>query len=268
MVAESLSKALGSTQDSTQIKRHTRKVFVYFGNYLIDLAHLRRKVSSHQVHQYLIKIHGIDNLEKALESGRPLVFAGLHFGNWDVGLELLTSLLSNRPTIGVVSPMRYMALRKRIDNRSSGNYREVVGGRSGLALALRVLKEGGVVVTMLDGPGSAVTRLPTQFLRGTALLSTLPSRLAQKSQALVIPTALAYLRQSEFAAFVGTPVEVPEAANREALAGSMQAMVTQLEPWVRLYPAQWYCFHQVWQQDSNLEDDITECPTEVAVGMR
>jgi lauroyl/myristoyl acyltransferase len=185
-------------------------------------------------------VHGLGNLDDVLASGRPLVFTGLHFGNWDVGLQLLTSSFSNRPVIGVVSPMRYMALQKRIANGSSSNYREVVGGRSGLAVALRALKEGGVVVTMLDGPGDEMTRLPTRFLSGTALLSTLPLRLAQKSHALVIPTALAYLRRSEFDAFVGTPVEVPGTATKEDLAESMQAIVTQIEPWVQEYPAQWY----------------------------
>lgn len=266
MVAESLANALGSTYDRAQIKKYTRKVFVYFGNYLIDLAHLRRKVSTRKQDQDRIRLHGMDSLEDALASGRPLVFAGLHFGNWDLGLQVLTSSLSNRPVIGVVSPMRYMALRKRIANGNNSNYREVVGDRSGLAVALRVLKEGGVVVTMLDGPGDYMTRLPTRFLNGTALLSTLPFRLAQKSRALVLPTAMAYLGRSEFDAFVGTPVEVSRTADKEDLSQSMQAIVTQIEPWVQEYPAQWYCFHPLWQQASNGDTDLAEHSAGVAAG--
>ena len=128
--------------------------------------------------------HGQDLYDAALASGRGLIVAAPHFGNW----ELLNQWLSSRGPIAVVyaPPESAMgnAFLQRV--RSADNIKQVRAEGPAVRQLWKVLKDGGAVGILPDqqpkqGDGEFVPFFDVQ-----ALTMTLVSRLAERTGATVL----------------------------------------------------------------------------------
>ena len=223
-------------------------VFRDYSFYLIDLFYLSH--DARRLDEYEFRVTGMENLEKALSSGRGIVLLASHLGNWELGSLKLS--LDDRKIHVVYSPDSSSILEsQRSFLRSAEGVQEVPlreGGFSSLRL-LRVLQEGGIVALQGDrltfDSGIAVP-----FFGHEALLPKGPVKLALVSDSIVIPVFIPMTGYKSYEIIVEGPVfmETGESVTDE-LKTNLQKIIKILEKYIGRYPTQWFTFMPFWEDD-------------------
>ncbi|WP_133000319.1 lauroyl acyltransferase [Luteimonas arsenica] len=131
--------------------------------------------------------HGEDLFDAALASGRGLIVAAPHHGNW----ELLNQWLAARTPLAILykppeSKVGEAFLRKVRADTDAGRVTQVRAEGPGIRQLFKTLKDGGVVGILPDQQPKAGDGEFAPFFGVQALTMTLLSRLAERSGATVL----------------------------------------------------------------------------------
>ncbi len=185
--------------------------------------------------------------DEALDTGRGLIVALPHSGNWDAGGVWLIETLRRRG----LDPV-FTTVGQRL--RPESVYRRFVAHRAALGFdmveegayraLLRRLRAGGVVCVLADrdvlGAGLDVT-----FLGAPARLPSGPARLAALTGATLLPTRLGFSPDGWTIAF-SAPVPVPGPAD---VGKATQALADALGALVADDPTGWHVLQPLWTAD-------------------
>lgn len=133
---------------------------------------------------HLRQRHGQDLYDAALKSGRGVIVAAPHFGNW----ELLNQWLASRGDIAIVYKPPASAAGDAFLQRVRGaeNIRQVRAEGPAVRQLFKVLKEGGAVGILPDQQPKAGDGVFVPFFGVPALTMTLVNRLAERTGAIVL----------------------------------------------------------------------------------
>ncbi len=128
--------------------------------------------------------HGESLLDEALASGRGVIVAAPHFGNW----ELLNQYLATRTPISIVykPPESDMGNAFLLRARSGDGIRQIRAEGPAVRRLWKVLKDGGTVGILPDQQPKAGDGEFAPFFGIQALTMTLLSRLAERTDAVVL----------------------------------------------------------------------------------
>lgn len=183
---------------------------------------------------------GLPALEEAAQTGRPVVIASAHFGNYDA---MRAAMTGRGWTVGALyRPMNNLAF-----NRHYTQAITAIGtplfprGRAGLAGMLKFLKSGGWLAIGFDQYNSDGADLRF-FGLSTKTVLTLAD-LALRYDALLIPVnAIRQENGLDFRIEVGNPV--PHSSPEKM----MQQLNDDLEQLIRQHMGQWLWAHRRWKQ--------------------
>lgn len=182
---------------------------------------------------------GIAALDDALATGRPIILATAHYGNYNAARA---ALLAHGVEIGAL----YRPPNNPLFSTHYTRDLSAIGGRlfkrdrSGMAQMLRHLKSGKALMILYD---LHVTKgVPLDFMDQPALTSLAPGEMALRHDALLIP--FYGIRKADGLSFtirVDAPVPhtTPEQMMRELHAG--------LEELIAQDPTQWNFMHRRWK---------------------
>ncbi|MGR3250930.1 MAG: lysophospholipid acyltransferase family protein [Paracoccus sp. (in: a-proteobacteria)] len=182
---------------------------------------------------------GLAALEEAFHSGRPVILACAHFGNYDAMRAALAA--RGWPVGALYRPMNNEAFNRHYVPAITAIAEPLFPrGRAGLAAMLRFLRGGGWLALGFDqfdhdGAELRFFDLPTR----TVLT---PAELTRRYDALLVPVA--GIRQPDglsFRVHVGAPVALDEPRTM------MQALNDDLEMLVRRHMDQWFWIHRRWK---------------------
>ncbi|WP_411958008.1 lysophospholipid acyltransferase family protein [Paracoccus homiensis] len=182
---------------------------------------------------------GLPALEQAFESGRPVIVACAHFGNYDA----MRAALAGRgyPVGGLYRPMNNEAFNRHYIPAITAIAEPLFPrGRAGLAAMLRFLRGGGWLALGFDQHDRHSPELRFFDLPSKTVLT--PAELAIRYDALLLP--IHGIRRSDgisFQVHVGDPV--PHGEPKEM----MQALNDDLEMLVRRHMDQWFWVHRRWK---------------------
>ncbi|MDB6181524.1 lysophospholipid acyltransferase family protein [Paracoccus fistulariae] len=182
---------------------------------------------------------GLQALEEAFESQRPVIIACAHFGNYDA----MRAALSGRgyPVGALYRPMNNEAFNRHYIPAITAIAEPLFPrGRAGLASMLRFLKGGGWLALGFDQYDRHSPELRFFDLPSRTVLT--PAELALRYDALLIPVH--GIRQPDglsFRVHVGSPIPEGEPAEM------MQALNDDLEMLVRQNMGQWFWVHRRWK---------------------
>lgn len=182
---------------------------------------------------------GLPALEAAFDSGRPVILACAHFGNYDAMRAALTG--RGWPVGALYRPMNNEAFNRHYVPAITAIAEPLFPrGRSGLAAMLRFLKGGGWLALGFDQHDRDGAELRFFDLPTKTVLT--PAELARRYDALLVP--IAGIREDDGLSFrvrVGAPVaaDTPRAM--------MQALNDDLEALVRHHMDQWFWIHRRWK---------------------
>ncbi|MBV9627915.1 MAG: lipid A biosynthesis lauroyl acyltransferase [Xanthobacteraceae bacterium] len=240
-------KAAFPEKSDAEIEAILRGVWDNLGRVTVEFAHIDRLAEGDPWHRTFID-YDAGSIERFLglrEDGKPALVFAAHLGNWELpalisaadGLE--TSVLYRRPNLGAVADAVF-ALR-------AGQMGELVPTSMFAPIQLaRALEAGRHVAMLVDqhyGKGVEVT-----FFGRRCLANPLMAVLAREAECAIHGTRVIRIENGRFRAEVTEPiVPVRDAEGKIDVQGTMQAITSVIEGWVREYPDQWLWLHRRWR---------------------
>ncbi|MEV1010951.1 phosphatidylinositol mannoside acyltransferase [Streptomyces sp. NPDC049881] len=214
------------------------------------------------IESFRLPVYGADRIRTAfapadahlltdgLASGRGVVLALPHMGNWDLaGAWVVTAL--GTPFATVQERLKPESLFDRFVAYREGLGMQVLphtGGASFGTLARR-LRTGGLVCLVADRD---LTRsgVEVDFFGDTARMPAGPALLAQQTGALLLPVSLWYDDSPVMQGRVHPPVPVPDTGTRaEKTAVMTQALADTFAGAIAAHPEDWHMLQRMWPGD-------------------
>jgi lauroyl/myristoyl acyltransferase len=195
-----------------------------------------------------ICIQGREHVEAARAAGRGMIFWGSAFAYNDLILKMAVHRLGlrlfhyTRPVHGLSKTrfgIRFLnPVRTSIECRYLGAR---VCAEDRIKDAMEVLKQeaeaGGAISIKIGDRGRRRVSVP--FLNGQITLATGPIGLAQRWNALLLPTFTLQRADGGFDVIIGAPLDSDEADEEERAKAIVERYVELLTPYVLAYPEQW-----------------------------
>lgn len=228
--------------------RAARKVFGNYGRYWAEAFWLRPRHRNRVLAQSTIP--GVEHLHAAVASGKGLILALPHMGNWEsAGLRgaaegarvlAVAEALSNERIVEWFTQLRYMMDIDIVIARK--------GGRVTRDLTER-LQAGGTIALVCDrdlkGRGIKV-----QFFGEETTLPAGPASLADRTGAHLLPVACYFERGAGNRYQINPRMVVPDLPTaEERVAALTQDLAFKLEEMIRQAPEQWHLIVPNWPSD-------------------
>lgn len=197
-----------------------------------------------------IDVTDAHRLTDGLDSGRGVILALPHLGNWDLAGAWVTTDLKV-PFTTVAERLKPESLYDRFVAYREGLGMEVLPHTGGAAFGTlaRRLRSGGLVCLVADRDLSA-SGIEVSFFGDTARMPAGPALLAQQTGALLLPVTLSYDDTPVMKARIHPPVEVPESADRDGRTSVMtQALADAFAVGIAEHPEDWHMLQRLWLAD-------------------
>ncbi|MFF2410893.1 phosphatidylinositol mannoside acyltransferase [Streptomyces sp. NPDC058092] len=205
-----------------------------------------------------IEVTDAHRLTDGLDTGRGVILALPHLGNWDLAGAWVTTDLEV-PFTTVAERLKPETLYDRFVAYREGLGMEVLphSGGSAFGTLARRLRAGGLVCLVADRDLSA-SGVEVTFFGDAARMPAGPALLAQQTGALLLPVTLSYDETPVMKARIHPPVEVPESGNRDEKTSSMtQALADAFAVGIAEHPEDWHMLQRLWSADlENREDRL------------
>ena len=194
------------------------------------------------------EVIGLEHVQKARDSGRGLVMALPHSGNWDAAAVWFIDFLGG-PFMTVAERLKPESLYRRfLDYRESLGMRVVplTGGPRPSTEVLRDwLSEAGVACLLVDrnlGTGG----VPVEFFGRTATMPGGAALLASQTGSALIPTICQFTDRGWRLVFCPeVPVDGP-ARLKDRVAGAMQSVADAFAEHISRQPEDWHMLGRIW----------------------
>ncbi|MFF7332280.1 phosphatidylinositol mannoside acyltransferase [Streptomyces sp. NPDC008150] len=192
----------------------------------------------------------VHHLTDGLASGRGVILALPHLGNWDLAGAWVTTNLQT-PFTTVAERLRPETLYDRFVAYREGLGMEVLPhtGGSAFGTLARRLRDGGLVCLVADRDLSA-SGVEVTFFGEQARMPAGPALLAQQTGALLLPVTLWFDDSPVMRGRVHPPVEVPESGTRkERTAVMTQSLADAFATGIAAHPQDWHMLQRLWLAD-------------------
>ena len=231
------------------IKFIAKSSFENLGRSAAEVIHISTRSKTHTLQKTMydwITVDGSDNISKAQEKEKGILFLSAHFGNWEL---LGISLAATGYSLNVVA--------RPLDNPWIGrlltSFRSLTGARvlpkkGVLRDILRRLKNGEGVVILIDQNTSRNEGAFVDFFGYPAATNRGPALIAMKSGSPVIPFFV--IREGQYRHRIVYCHEIPVQKSNdieEDILINTENFTKVVESYIRKYPEQWFWMHQRWK---------------------
>ncbi len=178
------------------------------------------EMKSAEIDQH-VEIEGLDRMKAVFASGRGVVMMISHLGNWELFAQLAHHL-PGRELATIYQPLGNRLIDADIRRTRGRRGVQPLSRRQGFAVAMRILKEKGLVGVLVDqhaGDGG----IWAPFFDRLASTSPLAGILAQKTNAAVVPVAIYTTGSARWRVVVSDPL--PPAADANTLTASINQVL-------------------------------------------
>lgn len=242
---ENLARVMQS-DDARFVDSVARRSFRNFGKYVVDFIHYP-SMTREEVRQRL-RFEQFDDLNAAVQSGRGVIIATMHFGNWDLGAAALAAL--DYPVVAIAETFPYGRMNDLVQGSRSKLGMTVIGGNRLAPSVFKALRRGEMLAILIDVTSEEEGGIHVDFFGAPALVSPAAARIALRTGAWILPAIVlrgpsddleirpvidASLR--DFAPTGDEPADARELT---------RLILRSLEPAIRDHPDQWFIFQRLW----------------------
>ena len=238
------ARVLGRPEGDAAVARVARRSFRNFAKYVVEIMRFP-KLRQEDIER-LVTIDGWEHLHAAAQHGRGVIFASIHFGNFEIGGARVADEIPLNVIADDLSNQRLMDLL--VGNRAHKNIN--IHTPAGAARkVLQALRRNEMVGLMMDlGPRAlAFDTVRTDFFGKPTDLPRVAADLARVSGAPIVVAAVRRERDNTFRGIALPPIFVDR--TREAtqeMQRVTEAIARSLEQLIRGSPDQWYIFRPMW----------------------
>ena len=231
---------------AAEIEQLSRGAFAHFGGVTADLV-----LSLDEPLESMLQRIEVENAERArtaMESGRGVLFVTSHFGNWELGA--IATGASARPLTVIVRPLDNPILDALLTSFRERTGNRVLPKREAAREILRVLRSGGTIGIVADQHARPPDAVVAPFLGRPASTTNAVARLADRTEALILPGAAARIGPGRYRLTFGEPIDVRTLSPAERETEALAARVNRrLEEPILAHPEQWLWLHDRWRLD-------------------
>ncbi len=251
-LATNLRRVAGREASEQRVRRLTRAALCSYSRYWMEV--FRLPVMDPDRIDSRFRVYGGQLLWSALESGRGVVLALPHSGNWDHAGAWIT--LSGHPFTTVAERVRpeplydsFVAFRERLGMEVLPLTGATGAHSGGVYDALAERLRAGRLVCLLADRDLTATGVEVSFFGEPARMPAGPAALALDTGAALLPVTLWYEGKA-WAGRVHWEVEAPEHGTRhERVRVMTQAMAAAFEETIAAYPQDWHMLQRLWTAD-------------------
>lgn len=195
-------------------------------------------------------VQDVHHLEEGLASGRGVVLALPHMGNYDLAGAWVTTQLGV-PFTTVAQRLKPETLYDRFVAYREGLGMEVLPHTGGAAFGIlaRRLRAGGLVCLVADRDLSS-SGIEVSFFGEPTKMPAGPARLALQTGAILLPVTLWYDDTPVMRGRVHPPIEAPENGTRAEKAAEMtQSLADAFASGIADHPTHWHMLQRLWLAD-------------------
>ena len=241
---KNLKIAFGAKLSESRVNEITKGMFVHFGRVLFEVLRIprmtRRRISE------LFTFEGLETVLSAIKSGRGVVVATGHIGNWEllgaavaklgVPINVIARRLYDSRLNELVVRLRERGGVRTIERESSASAREI----------LRCLRRGEMLALLID-QDIRVEGAFVPFFGKPAYTPVGAAALALRTDSLFIAAAAQRLGPGRHLVR-SREIKISAGSEREtAIAVATAEATEQLEAWIREMPEQWSWNHNRWR---------------------
>jgi len=198
------------------------------------------QINSANVAQW-IRYEGLEHYQEAKKSGRGILIATAHFGNWELSAfahALMTELMHV-----MIRPLDNPAIDRMVEERRQLSGNHLISKRDAARAVLRALKENQAVGILIDQNTSLDEGVFVDFFGTPACANTGFAKIAARTGAVVI---LGFALWSEEEARYILRFSPPVTMTGNA-ADDTKRLHAELEEAIREHPGQWLWIHRRWK---------------------
>ncbi|UPZ32415.1 phosphatidylinositol mannoside acyltransferase [Streptomyces sp. LRE541] len=192
----------------------------------------------------------LHHLTEGLATGKGVIIALPHLGNWDLAGAWVTTELGI-PFTTVAERLKPEKLYDRFVAYREGLGMEVLPHSGGTAFGTlaRRLRDGGLICLVAERDLSA-SGVEVGFFGDTTRMPAGPALLAQQTGAVLLPVTLWYDDSPVMRGRVHPPVEVPVSGTRAEKTSVMtQALADAFATGIADHPEDWHMLQRLWLAD-------------------
>jgi KDO2-lipid IV(A) lauroyltransferase len=246
MVLSNMRTAFGDEKTEEEILDIASAFYGNMGLFIMEFSRLPRLDRSYV--DRFITFEGLENLDRALERGRGVVFLTAHFGNW----ELLSAAFAIRWGYRVntlVRPLDNRYLNAAVEGTRTRFGTSVINKKGSLRKMIEVLKSNGLLGILFDQRASRKEGIEVNFFGRRALTNKALAAVVMRTGAAVLPIFIIRENRFRHRVICKGPIEVVNTGDRDLdIRENTQRFTSAIEKFVRAYPDHWFWFHSRWER--------------------
>lgn len=235
----------GNALPEADVRRVARDSFRHLVMCAVEVLHLPRETRRRGMNA-IVDVVGREHLDAAIASGRGVILATAHVGNWEVMGALCGELGVKFTT--VYRPLDNPLLDRWVRSTRGAVGQTMVPKQGALRPLLRALRDGGIVVLLVDQDARGHGVFAPFFGAPASTIPT-PAELALRTGATIITGASVRTGPGfRYRAQIEGPVDVRDTGDHAAdLVHVMTEINARLESAIRRAPEQWLWAHRRWK---------------------
>ncbi len=199
---DNMAQVLGPEADRKEARRLTLAAFANYARYMVDLVRLPH-VKSHELLE-TVGIEGWENVEKAYEVGKGVVFATGHIGNWDMAGAAFAA--RGRPVSALVETLKPARWNERVQRTRTAAGVKAIPIENGPRAMLAALRKQEGLAVLVDRPLES-DGVPVTFFGRATRVPGGAATLALRTGSPVVPAALVRNPAGKgYLAHIGPPI--------------------------------------------------------------
>jgi phosphatidylinositol dimannoside acyltransferase len=236
-------RARRAATDDEALERLVRACFRHATRYYLEVA----RTGGYDADRVLarLRVETPDDVREALESGRPIVIVGMHFGAIEVPVVHVSRLLGHKVTAPMETVPDPALQHWFVESRSRVGV-TVVPLKDARRPMMRALKDG-YSVGMVNDRDITGTGIPVPFFGHDAPMSPAPALLAVESGAPVYVGSARRLAKGWYGGKLWLVTTPEEGTRRERMVELTRRITAAFETILADAPEQWWgAFHPIW----------------------
>ena len=234
------------SDDARFVDSVARRSFRNFGKYVVDFVHY--PVMTRDEVRRRLHFDQWDELEETLESGRGVIIATLHFGNWDLGAAALAA--HDYPINAIAETFPYPPMNDLVQGSRKRLGMNVIGHDRLGPTVFKALRRGEILAMLVDIATTEAGGIRVEFFGAPALVSSAPARIALRTNAWVVPAVV--LRGPDDDMIIRPIMDTslrdfaPSGDESRDVHELTSLIMRSMEKPIRAYPGQWFIFRRMW----------------------
>lgn len=190
-----------------------------------------------------VRFKGLENLEKARNKGKGIIYITGHCGNWEL-LALAASMKLN-PLAVVARKLNNPYLNNLIERIRSRYGNKVIYKKGALKEIIKVLRGNGSVGILMDQAVLPQEGIVVNFLGRPAWTTKMPALLAEKTGSSILP---AFVKREGKGHVITIYPEVMLISNKKGIEENIRRLNLFIEDYIKENPEQWLWIHRRWKR--------------------